>query len=81
MNAFIPDRAALRTLEISTATARLCAALDLLIERLPDDLGDADRATALTAPPAVHADVCAMLIEEAAAELEVLARRLPRLAR
>lgn len=78
MNAYLPDRAALRTLEICTATARLSVALDMLIGRLPDGLGDADVATARTAPPAEYIDTHAGLIEYAAAELEVLARRLPR---
>lgn len=77
MNAFLPDRAALRTLEICTATARLSAALDLLIDRLPADLGDVDGATARTVPPREHADACALEIEAVAAEIEVLARRLP----
>ncbi|PZU54585.1 MAG: hypothetical protein DI561_04635 [Thauera sp.] len=77
MNAYVPDRAALRTLEICTATARLSAALSLLIDRLPADLGDVDRATARTAPPSEHADACADEIEMVAVELEILARRLP----
>ena len=76
MNAFLPDRAALRTIEICTATARLSAALDMLIDRLPGDLGDIDRATARTVPPCEHAGACALEIEAVAAELEVLARRL-----
>lgn len=77
MNAFLPDRAALRTIEICTATARLSAALDMLIDRLPADLGDTDRATARTVPPREHADACADEIEMVAVELEILARRLP----
>lgn len=77
MNAYVPDRAALRTLEICTATARLSAALDMLIDSLPADLSDIDRATARTAPPREHADAYALEIEAVAAEIEVLTRRLP----
>lgn len=78
MNTFTPDRAALRTIETTLATARLLAAVDMLLDRLPDGLGDVDAATARTAPPAEYIDTHAGLIECAAAELEVLARRLPR---
>jgi hypothetical protein len=81
MNAFIPDRAALRTIETTCATARLLAAVGMLLDRLPEGLGDADAATARTTPPAEYINTHAGLIEFAAAELEVLARRLPRPAR
>lgn len=77
MNAFLPDRAALRTIETTCAVARLLAAVDRLLDRLPEGLGDVDAATARTAPPAECSDTNAWLIEFAAAEIEVLARRLP----
>jgi len=77
MNAFLPDRAALRTIETTCAVARLLAAVDRLLDRLPEGLGDVGAATARTAPPAEYIDTHAGLIEFAAAEIEVLVRRLP----
>lgn len=76
MNANLPDRIAPIPLELKTATSRLSAALDMLIYRLPCNLGNADQATAQTKPPREYADTYALQIEVAAAELEVLARRL-----
>lgn len=76
MNANLPDRIAPISLELKTAATRLSAALDVLIYHLPSNLGDADQATAQTKPPREYADTYALQIEVAAAELEVLARRL-----
>lgn len=76
MNANLSNRIAPISLELKTATTRLSAALDVLIFHLPSNLGDADQATAQTKPPREYANTYALQIEVAAAELEVLARRL-----